>query len=142
MLPTTAASDLASSLPRILFVDDEPFVLSAIQRQMSAFNSQWDIAFANGGSAALEAMEVRPADVVVTDMVMPKMDGAALIDRLNQCYPNTVSIVLSGHWPQPPKPSPKIASHVRILTKPVSTDVLVSTIKSALNDARPATAGQ
>ena len=135
-LQSVSTPPACAAVPRILFVDDEPFILSALQRQLSVLAGEWDLAFAANGDAALAAMQVRPADVVVTDMIMPKMDGAALIGRLHRDYPRTVPIVLSGHWPKHPDSDVRLAAHIRVLAKPVSTAVLVDTIKMALCQAR------
>ena len=50
-----------------------------------------------GGEAALDVMKSETCDVVVSDMRMPGMDGAALLKAVQQEYPDTVRIVLSGH---------------------------------------------
>jgi HD-like signal output (HDOD) protein len=82
---------------RILFVDDEPKVLEALRRMLRPQRHTWDMAFAPGGEAALALMEASPFDVVVSDMRMPGMDGAALLCRVRELYPQMVRIVLSGH---------------------------------------------
>jgi HD-like signal output (HDOD) protein/CheY-like chemotaxis protein len=82
---------------RILFVDDEPKVLEALRRMLRPQRNTWDMAFAPGGEAALALMEASPFDVVVSDMRMPVMDGAALLCRVRELYPQMVRIVLSGH---------------------------------------------
>ena len=53
--------------------------------------------FAPGGAAALEAMQSEPFDVVITDMQMPVMDGAALLREVHEQYPQTALLVLSGY---------------------------------------------
>jgi HD-like signal output (HDOD) protein len=58
---------------------------------------EWDMAFAPGGEAALALMAASPFDVIVSDMRMPGMDGAALLSRVREQYPQVVRIVLSGH---------------------------------------------
>jgi len=81
---------------RILFVDDEPLVLQGIQRSLRPMRAEWEIEFANGGPEALEAMALAPFDVVITDMRMPGMDGAQLLDLVKARFPRTVRIILSG----------------------------------------------
>jgi len=81
---------------RILFVDDEPMVLSGIQRSLRSMRAEWDVEVATGGAEALEMMARSPFDVVVSDMRMPGMDGAQLLDRIKTQFPRTVRFVLSG----------------------------------------------
>jgi HD-like signal output (HDOD) protein/CheY-like chemotaxis protein len=81
---------------RILFVDDEPLVLQGIQRSLRAMRTDWEIELANGGPEALETMTKAPFDVVITDMRMPGMDGAQLLDLVKTRFPRTVRIILSG----------------------------------------------
>ena len=82
---------------RILFVDDEPRILEGLRRMLRPQRHDWEMAFAQGGEAALALMEASPFDVIVSDMRMPGMDGAALLCHVREHYPQVVRIVLSGH---------------------------------------------
>ncbi len=82
---------------RILFVDDEPNVLSGLQRMLRPMREEWDMVFAESGAKALEVMTQSSFDVVISDMRMPGMNGAALLRETMRLYPATVRIVLSGH---------------------------------------------
>jgi putative nucleotidyltransferase with HDIG domain len=81
----------------LLFVDDEARVLQGLQRQLRNMRSEWDMNFMENGRAALEFMASRPVDVLVSDMMMPEMDGAELLIEVSKRHPNTIRIVLSGH---------------------------------------------
>jgi HD-like signal output (HDOD) protein/CheY-like chemotaxis protein len=81
----------------LLFVDDESRVLQGLQRQLRNMRNDWDMHFADGGRQALEFMGTTPVDVIVSDMMMPQMDGAELLTEVSKRHPNTVRIVLSGH---------------------------------------------
>lgn len=82
---------------RILFVDDEVHVLQGLRRMLYPMRQEWDMAFAESGSAALEQLRQQRFDVIVTDMRMPEMDGAQLLTQVQQHYPHMVRIVLSGY---------------------------------------------
>jgi len=82
---------------RILFVDDESKILDGIRRMLHADRERWDLQFAVGGEAALQACEAGSFDVVVSDMRMPGMDGATLLGHIRDRFPSTVRIVLSGY---------------------------------------------
>jgi putative nucleotidyltransferase with HDIG domain len=82
---------------RIVFVDDEANVLEAMQRTMRPMRNEWGMEFVSSGSAALESLAKNPADVIVSDMRMPGMDGWQLLAEVKRLYPQTVRLVLSGH---------------------------------------------
>ncbi len=84
-------------MKRVLFVDDDASVLDAFKNILRKRRNEWDMVFVVGGIAALAELEKGPFDVVVTDMRMPGMDGAALLTRVRDTYPATARIVLSGH---------------------------------------------
>ncbi|MGA2243939.1 MAG: response regulator [Verrucomicrobiota bacterium] len=81
----------------LLFVDDEPRVLQGLQRQLRPMRTDWDMYFVEGGSRALEFMAGQPVDIVVSDMMMPGMDGSQLLNEVARHHPQAVRIVLSGH---------------------------------------------
>jgi len=81
---------------RLLFVDDDPMVLSGLRRSLHAMRGNWQMHFVNSGAAALEAMEAQHFDAVISDMRMPVMDGADLLNRIKQRYPDVVRMILSG----------------------------------------------
>lgn len=81
---------------RILFVDDEPMVLSGLQRSLRPMRSEWEMAFAAGGDEALAAIDQQTFDIIVTDMRMPGMDGAQLLEEVKKRSPQTLRMVLSG----------------------------------------------
>jgi HD-like signal output (HDOD) protein len=83
-------------MKRVLFVDDDPHLLSGLQNRLHKHRGQWDMRFALGGEAALEEMRQTPIDVIVTDMRMPGMDGATLLQKVKDDYPDVARIVLSG----------------------------------------------
>jgi len=83
-------------MKHVLFVDDEPRVLQQLQQMLESQKDQWDMAFAPGGEAALMLLDATPFDVVVSDIAMPGMDGAALMKIVCERYPAIVRIVLSA----------------------------------------------
>lgn len=81
----------------LLFVDDEPMVLQGLQRQLRPMRGEWDMHFVDGGQKALDFMALRPVDIVVSDMMMPDMDGEQLLAEIVKRHPQSVRIILSGH---------------------------------------------
>jgi HD-like signal output (HDOD) protein len=83
-------------MKRVLFVDDEPRVLEHLQQILEPQKGQWEMAFAPEGEAALMLLDATPFDVVVSDIAMPGMDGAALMKTICERYPAIVRIVLAA----------------------------------------------
>jgi HD-like signal output (HDOD) protein/CheY-like chemotaxis protein len=79
---------------KVLFVDDESMVLDALERAL--YDSEWDINFSSNAEAALEHLKKNHADVVISDMRMPGMSGAQLLNEVSIKYPHTFRVILSG----------------------------------------------
>jgi HD-like signal output (HDOD) protein len=86
---------------RILFVDDEPLLLDGLRASLRSERRRWEMLFAEGARAALSVIEEKPVDILVTDMRMPGMDGAALLATVRESHPATARIVLSGQADEP-----------------------------------------
>jgi HD-like signal output (HDOD) protein len=81
----------------VLFVDDEPSMLRVLKLGMRSMAGSWDMHFVNSGDEALELIKQRAFDVIVTDMRMPGINGAQLLNHVLRIHPQTVRIVLSGY---------------------------------------------
>jgi HD-like signal output (HDOD) protein len=113
----------ASALKRILFVDDEPDLFDSLRDALRRYRRRWEVNFAASGPEALERLSRWPADVVVTDMRMPVMDGATLLSEVSEHYPTTIRIVLSGQMnPQLVARAGPVAH--RFLAKPCKVEEL------------------
>lgn len=78
----TGISQTAGYRPRVLVVDDEPAILDGFRRMLRGFTDQWDVEYVEGGRAAVDAAFDRPFDTVVTDVMMPGVDGFQLLATL------------------------------------------------------------
>ncbi|MFZ2987059.1 HD domain-containing phosphohydrolase [Ideonella sp.] len=91
----TATTAPAVPAHTVLMVDDEPSVLSALRR---LFRPQgYRILQATSGEDALVVMSTEKVDLVISDMRMPEMDGAQLLERVRQRHPTTSRILLTGY---------------------------------------------
>jgi ubiquinone/menaquinone biosynthesis C-methylase UbiE len=71
--------------------------LQGLQNLLHRDRKRWNMVFAACGEAALDEVHKEPFDVVVSDMRMPGIDGAALLNQIKAECPGTVRIMLSGH---------------------------------------------
>jgi len=84
-----------------LFVDDEPPVLNLLQVLCRQADPNWEPVFVAGGALAVRLLAEKPFDAVVSDMRMPEMNGAELLEHVRDHHPRTFRLVLSGHVDQP-----------------------------------------
>lgn len=115
---------------RVLFVDDEPNILSGLKRTMRVMKDEWDMQFIDDPRLVLEAFEAEPFDIVVSDMKMPNIDGADLLSEIQHRYPGTIRIILSGHA-DPAMVMKSVGSTHQYLAKPCEPEVLKATVQRA-----------
>ena len=119
-------------MKRILFVDDEQQVLDGLQNLLRKQRKQWEMVFALGAEPALVELGKASFDVVVSDMRMPGMDGAALLGKVKELYPSTVRLILSGHA-EPDAVQRTLAVAHQYLSKPCDVELLRVVIERACN---------
>ena len=112
---------------RLLFVDDDESILEGLRNLLRRQRHVWDMAFATSGEQALELLARAPVDVIVSDMRMPGMDGAALLKRVQDTTPGVVRIVLSGHAEREAICRAMSVAH-QFLSKPCEPEVLRETL--------------
>jgi len=127
----------------ILVVDDEIEVAEAIQSVLE--HAGFAVVIANSAQSGLAAVEQQTFDVVVTDIIMPKVNGLELIRRLRAGYPRVRVIAISGggsFGPLSLKPE-AISTHAfiaaardagaeEVLTKPFDLEDLLSAVRRYL----------
>ena len=118
----------------LLFVDDEPMVLKGLQRSLRSMRHEWEILYAEGGEAALAMLASHPVDVVISDMRMPGMDGAQLLEAVKVRFPQVVRIILSGQLDRDMTLQSVKVAH-QLLAKPCDVEVLREALQktAALN---------
>lgn len=78
----------------VLFVDDEPNITAALKRALR--DEPYTTISANSAAEALEILERRSVDVVVSDERMPGMSGSEFLGKVRERFPSTARIILSG----------------------------------------------
>ena len=88
-----SAPDFASLA--VMVADDEPDIRLGLRRLLEILGIT-DVREAGGGLEALEDLRQRPADIVLTDLMMPGMTGAELLEAVKRRWPKTVVVLLTG----------------------------------------------
>jgi two-component system, OmpR family, response regulator MprA len=81
-------------MARVLVVDDEPAVRRALERALRLENH--DVELAGDGEEALDALATKPADVVILDVMMPRLDGLEVCRRMRQAGDRTPILMLTA----------------------------------------------
>lgn len=115
----------------VLFVDDERRVLDGLRRGLRDRRHEWRMSFAVGGAEAIELLRAQRFDVVVSDMRMPGLDGAALLLWVRDHQPAAGRVILSGQSEQSAVLRASVAAH-RFVHKPCELTVLGATVDSLL----------
>src|SRR5579883_285288 len=85
---------------KILVVDDEPDLENLLRQKFrrKIREKQFQLIFAHNGIEALEKLKAEPdVDMVLTDILMPEMDGLTLLTKLNELYPIIKAVIISAY---------------------------------------------
>jgi response regulator RpfG family c-di-GMP phosphodiesterase len=117
--------------PRVLCVDDEPRVVEGLLLHL---RKEYDVHTALSGEQALEKLRsIGGAAVVVSDMRMPTMDGATLLQRVMSNYPRTTRILLTGEGGRDAAVHAVNKGQIfRFLTKPCPPDQLRAAVEAGV----------
>jgi len=80
----------------ILFVDDEPNILSGLRRMLYPLLKDWNMLFVEDGAKAIEILEQSDITVLVSDMRMPGMNGFELLQTVRKRFPRIIRVMLTG----------------------------------------------
>ncbi|MGD9612041.1 MAG: sigma-54-dependent transcriptional regulator [Kiritimatiellia bacterium] len=122
-----------SSRPVILIVDDEKNTREGLVR---ALRGEYAVAEAENGQRALEWLETHSADVVLSDLRMPGVDGLALLSRLLGREPKPTVILLTAYGSVETAVEAMKRGAYDFLAKPVNLDRLDLLLRRALAERR------
>jgi HD-like signal output (HDOD) protein len=115
---------------QILFVDDDREIRSLIGAKLRPQMQEWYLQFADDGHQALAFLAEQTADVIVSDIEMPKMSGVELLNQVRERHPQVVRILLSGQTDQEVRFHSIESSH-QYMRKPWGVAELKDTLERA-----------
>ena len=132
MLSDDPTASPASGAPAVLLVDDEPDLLELLTYSLEG--AGFAVRTASDGAAALASALAEPPDVFVLDIMMPRMDGLALTERLREDarLRLTPILMLTAKTGESDEIAGLDAGADDYLTKPVSPRLLASRVKALL----------
>ncbi len=124
--------------PTILVVDDEPSIGEVVSIYLQ--RAGYQVIVAGDGQAALEALERQPPDLVVLDLMLPKVDGLEIARRL-RAQGDTPIIMLTAKRQESDRITGLEMGADDYVVKPFSPQELVSRVKAVLRRTRGAAPG-
>ena len=118
---------------RILFVDDEPLMREFYGMVGSMLGSDYEVFTVSSGREGLAFLQKTAVDIVVSDLVMPEMNGRELAARLNARLPNTKVVFMSGYTDDTISRHGGLGDDVLFLEKPFTPDALLRKVREALD---------
>jgi two-component system phosphate regulon sensor histidine kinase PhoR len=129
--PRVPAAPSASAAPRILVVDDEPGVREGVRKILSA--EGYDVVVAEDGQAGLERfIEAGPFDVLLVDLMMPRMSGLELMRAVAERDADVLSIIITAHATIDTAVQGTRQGAYSYIPKPFTADELLLAIKNGL----------
>jgi two-component system, cell cycle response regulator CpdR len=114
----------------ILVADDEPSVRQFVERALNY--AGYAVTAVPDGNAALEALTKRKYDLLLTDIVMPDLDGIALALKVAKDYPDTRILMMSGYANQRQRAHNLDFLAHEVISKPFTLEEITKRISGAL----------
>ncbi|MGB7760425.1 MAG: response regulator [Bryobacteraceae bacterium] len=115
----------------VLIVDDDPQILRLVERMLGG--RKVNVLVARRPSAALEICQRQTVDLLISDIVMPEMDGIKLAERVLKLLPEARILLISGEAKETPTLSK--SRRVRFLPKPFFPAQLIECLSELLPEA-------
>lgn len=124
-------TSMLPSAPSILCVDDEPRVLDGLKLTL---RRGFDVSTATSGAEGLALLQrMGGAAVVISDMRMPGMDGAAFLTKVREQWPYSARLLLTGHSGRDAAAAAVSNGQIfRFLTKPCVPHELIAAVEAAV----------
>ena len=117
-------------MARVLIVDDDPVILEVIGEILTT--NGHEVVAAPNGVAGIRELERKYFDLVLTDLVMPDVDGMEVLDHVVTKSPKTICIILTGHGTIKSSVEAIKKGAFDYITKPITADELLVVIEKAL----------
>jgi len=96
--PSRHAMDRGETLPKnVLIVDDEMEMLLVMQKALEPYKEVFSVLVAGNGEEALDLLKEVDVSLVVTDLIMPRMDGFTLLVHIRSDFPDIPVIIMTAH---------------------------------------------
>lgn len=118
---------------RVLIIDDDEQIRVLLEQMMHW--AGFEVMVAENGKVAMQLQRERPADLVITDLIMPEQEGLETISRLKKDYGGIKIIAISGGGrigPEAYLPAALELGADRVFSKPFDVQEIVDTVREML----------
>lgn len=119
-------------MKRVLIVDDEEDMLWMLQRNLSKSLPDTDVITATSGEQALEILSEKNAQLVISDINMPGMNGLDLLAEINDNYPETSVVIITAYPSSSYENEAMMSGCLRFIEKPFDVKDLQNTVAQIL----------
>ena len=120
--------------PSILLIEDEPRLRKNLQLLLQS--EGYRITTASDGAEGIQKVAEEPYDLVITDIMMPKIDGFQVMECLKAHFPDTVVVAITGYVSTESAIAALRRGAYDYLSKPFDFDMMKITIERALEKGR------
>lgn len=120
------------SQARVLIVDDDPALLQALPEALRLRMNGVTVDVADSAAFALEQIDARDYDAIVTDIKMPGMDGLALLAEIRTRRPDTPTLMITGHGEHDLVAHSLRGGAYDFIEEPIDRDYLVASLIRAI----------
>jgi DNA-binding NtrC family response regulator len=121
---------------RLLLIDDDPALLMALPDTLRSRLQGCLVETATTPEEALQLVNEKPYDAIISDIRMPGMDGVALTLKMREIQPNTPVILITGHGENGLRSKASAAGAFAFLTKPLDAAFIITLLQQALQERR------
>ncbi len=125
---------MISETPRLLVVDDEEIALSNLKHVLN--KEGYEITASQSGQRALQLLEEKIFDLILTDLKMEKVDGMQILKRARELYPDTEVIMITGYATVDSAIEAMKAGAYHYIAKPYKLDEVRKVVREALEKTR------
>ncbi len=119
-------------MKNILIIDDDEFILFGLSKALGTYARNSEVLTAQHGKQAVEILNSRPVDLIVTDLKMPLMNGYEVVAYANEKYPQIPVYVMTGDYLPDVRQRFGPASVFGFVSKPFSFRQFAADISSKL----------